>query len=849
MRASTCILFLSWLAAAGASAATAAAPTADMVGFNQKVKPLLESHCVACHGPEKEKGKLRVDKLNPDLFTGNDGERWQDVLDQLNCGDMPPKDAKQKLDRTQREAMTGWLQGEMKLAAEVRSGTSGRATIRRLTKYEFDYSLRDLLKVNLDFAKNLPDDRAGVDGLRNNAVLLGMTPTQFELASGAAETALRKAMVTPVKPQVFKYHVEPEKGEHQTKMRSNPGEVAGNAFRLYPGRDYAMAFAERPREGRFQIRARVGARPDANGVAPELQVWLGYQVTGRVVAREMLAELPVTAPIESPEVMTLEGFMENVPMAFEAGGGEAKQDQGKKKKDIGAANRGLIVWLVAAGEGKDAAQNANKGKRGRNNKAQTASSQGADSQAQQIMLDWVEYEGPYFESWPPASRVACVGTNASPSDARVALQAFASRAWRRPVTAAEVEPLVASFNRVFAANHDHDAAMRAALALVISSPDFLYLIEPAGEQSRSLNAHELAARLSYFLWASLPDDALRQDADSGRLLEKTAFTAQVRRMLADPKAHRFATHFTEQWLGVDQIGRVAVNPEYYPAFHPQTKTSLEREPGEFFWHVLSQKRSAMDFLDSDYVVVDETLARHYRLKGVSGPDFRAVKVGPQDHRGGMLGMGGFMLAQSNGSQSHPIFRGKWVLGNLLNTPPPAPPPNVPQLDQADPKFAKLSLKDQLAFHRQNAACASCHDKLDPYGLALENFDAVGQWRQSESRLIASANEDAAPEAKGKKRKKAAAPAFENVPVNAAVKLADNTPVNGFAELKAYLLRTKQDVFAEGLVRKLLAYALGRSLNWTDQAEIARLKQSFASSGYKLDALITEIAFSAPFRTK
>lgn len=813
------------LAARGA----AATPVADLDRFNRQVRPLLERHCVECHGAEKEKGKLRVDTLNPDLFTGADGERWQDVLDQINSGDMPPKDAKQKITRAQREVITGWLQSEMKLAGEVRSGVDGRAAIRRLTKYEFNYSLQDLLKVDLDFAKNLPEDRAGADGLRNNASLLGMTAAQFEVVTESAETALRKAMVAPEKPRIFKYHVEPEKGDHRVKKKTSPGQTVGGGVRLFPGRDYVMSFEDRPLEGRFQIRVRAGALPDAHGVAPVLQVWLGYQATGTAFAKEMLAEKAVTAPLERPEVIVFEGSIENFPIAF-----TEKGENARKKNKI---KQGLMVWLVAAG---DAAlpPPPDKGKKAKKGKGNApAPSSTAAASGQQILLDWFEFEGPCFESWPPASRVACVGkdTKGAPADrARAALLSFAARAWRRPVLPAETESLVAAFSREFAKGHDFDVAMRHALSLIIASPDFLYLVEPAGDQPRALNTYELAARLSYFLWCSGPDNALWQAAYGGKLSDKAVLAEQVRRMLADPKAHRLATQFTGQWLGVDQMDAVAVNPEYYPTFHHLTQESLKRESGEFFWHVLSQKRSALEFLDSDYVVVDDVLARHYGLKGVSGSDFRPVKITPENHRGGVLGMGGFMLAQSDGAQSNPIFRGKWLLANLLNTPPPPPPPNVPQLDQADANFAKLPLKAQLEFHRKVDACASCHDKLDPYGLALENFDAVGQWRQREWRIVSH---------------NAGAPKSESVSLDASAKFPDGTPVNGFAELKAYLLRTKRDAFAEGLVRKLLAFALGRSLAWTDQAEVARLKTSFASSGYKLDALITEVVLSAPFRTK
>jgi hypothetical protein len=371
------------------------------------------------------------------------------------------------------------------------------------------------------------------------------------------------------------------------------------------------------------------------------------------------------------------------------------------------------------------------------------------------------------------------------------------------------------------------------------------LAEPASaSERRNLNAHELAARLSYFLWCSLPDAELRKLADSGDLVKPDVLAAQTRRLLADTKAQRFARHFTEQWLGVDLIDAVAVNPERFPRFKDETKAALRQEPIEFFRHVLSNNRSALEFLSADYAMVNEVLATHYGLKGVDGPEFRKVSVRPEDHRGGLLTMGCFMMAHSNGLDSHPIHRGKWVLKELLNEPPPPPPPGVPELDQADPDFAKLPLKRQLEIHREHVACAGCHAKLDPWGLALENYDAIGRWRASGPVRKATV----LPESDGKRDN--AKPIEIDLPaVDAAVTLPDSTAINGAEQLKAYCLTKKKDAFAKALVRKLLAYSLGRSLEWTDRAEVDRLTQRFAASDYKLQALITEIILGKPFQTR
>ncbi len=308
-------------------------------------------------------------------------------------------------------------------------------------------------------------------------------------------------------------------------------------------------------------------------------------------------------------------------------------------------------------------------------------------------------------------------------------------------------------------------------------------------------------------------------------------------MLADPKARRFATHFAEQWLGVGQIDGVDVNPEFFPRFQLATKEAMREEPVKFFWHVLSTGQSALDFLSSDYVVVNQTLAKHYGIGEVHGSEFRAVPVPPGSHRGGLVTMAGFMLANSDGAISHPIFRGKWLLNHILDDPPPPPPPGVPELDLADPDFAKLSPREQLAFHREKAACAQCHDQLDPWGLALENFDAIGQWRE----LSDEGHASGAVEQVSKRE--------EPSPLNISITLPDGSVVANTDELRQHLREQQRDAFAEGLTRKLLAYSLGRSLEWSDKVEVDRITDQFAKSDYRLKSLITAITTSETFRIR
>jgi mono/diheme cytochrome c family protein len=802
-------------------------PRSDLAAFKKSVLPVLHQSCIKCHGSEKPKGGFRIDALNPDLQTGADGEKWEEVLNQVNIGSMPPKGEK-PLAAAEREAITGWLNREMQAAADARASTGGRGVIRRLTRYEYNYTLQDLLDLPTNHVKNMPEDRAGADGLRNNSSLLGMSPSQFEMYLETASVALRKAMIASEKPKIFRLHDEVEsdrsKGRPPGFDKAPKATPAKDGVSMPPGAFHPITLGS-PREGRFKARVRVGGSPGPDGQLPRLQLWLGYQATGRVTAREMVGEATVRASLEQPEVIEFDGFMEDYPVPF----GEGKGSQ----KPIQAFLIHAVHGDEVAPEGESPPQNADR--------------------KQLLYVDWMEFEIPYFKSWPPRSRTIVVGDSESveaPSKrARSALASFASRAWRRPVQVAEIEPAAKSFDAFYKSSKNFDDSMRDAAAILLASPKFLYLVEPAKESRRQLNAHELASRLSYFLWCSLPDAQLRELADTGALLKDDVLAAQVRRMLEDPKARRFAQHFTEQWLGVDLIDRVAVNPEHFPRFKNETKIAMRQEPIEFFWHVLSKDKSSLDFLSCDYVLVNDELAKHYGLKGVFGPAFRPVRVQPQDHRGGLLTMACFMLAHSNGADSHPIFRGKWLLKDILNDPPPPPPPGVPELNQADKKFAKLPLKRQLEIHREQAACASCHNKLDPWGLALENFDAIGQWRTSTSAAAPQAKNDVV-DAKNKKKKKAAPKVVQDQhPIDAAVKLPDGTAIDGVDELKRYCLEKKSEEFSRALVRKLMAYALGRSLEWTDRPSVDSLSRQFAQSDYRLRSLIEEIVLSKNFRTR
>ncbi|MEM7234356.1 MAG: DUF1592 domain-containing protein, partial [Planctomycetota bacterium] len=377
-----------------------------------------------------------------------------------------------------------------------------------------------------------------------------------------------------------------------------------------------------------------------------------------------------------------------------------------------------------------------------------------------------------------------------------------------------------------------EEAVRETLASLLVSPHFLYLVEPRSKAKgrQTLNDHELAARISYLLWSTMPDDELFDLAESGMLRQREVLDRKLRSMLDDAEVEGFVTNFGSQWLGLSGVDRVAVNPEFHPNFDERLKGDMRRETLGFILEVLRKDESALQLIDSDFTVVNRRLARHYNIDQPVGSRFDRVALKPGDRRGGLLAHGAILLAGSDGNDSHPIRRAVWVLDRLLDSPPAPPPPDVPELDASDPDFTKLSLAEQLAEHRTKPSCNSCHRGIDPWGLAFENYDAVGRWRDRVDRKI--------------KRRKTV-----QVPVNSKTKLPNGTEIDGLDGLKKALLGPYREKFARSLVKRLLSYACGRSMGLADEDAIDELTDKFAANGYKLKQLLVDVVHSEPFRSK
>jgi len=408
--------------------------------------------------------------------------------------------------------------------------------------------------------------------------------------------------------------------------------------------------------------------------------------------------------------------------------------------------------------------------------------------------------------------------------AQQVLEKFVRRAYRRPPEKEEIDRLLAIVDRAIAAGDDYEAAMRKALKPVLVSPHFLFRLEKDqakadSQQAYRITDHELAVRLSYFLWATMPDDKLFAAADAGTLHEPAVLEAEVKRMLADPKSKELTEHFGMQWLHLNELRRALPSRNSFPTFTQNLKIAMENEMRAFLDNLRVEDRSILDLLDSDYAYVNEELAKHYGLTGVVGPKMQKVALKPSDHRGGLLGMGGVLAMTSHTDRTKPTARGKWVLEVVLGTPPSPPPANVSTFKpQAKDKPEPKTFRDKLALHAADQTCAACHKKIDPLGFALENYDAIGMWRET----------------------------VGGAPVDSKGQLTDGTKVQGTDDLKK-VLKGRQSQFVRNFSTQMLVYALGRNLDCRDELTVVELGETLEREKYRFSALVEAIAASRPFQ--
>ncbi len=763
MRWTTAILTLSLtgICQVGTAADVPPLPSSlEQVDYGRHVKAFMSAYCYDCHGDARQKADLNLERFReaPKMYESR--RLWEAVRDMLETREMPPENKPQPSE-ADRKQMVLFIEKELSKFDCDGPVNPGRVTIRRLNRAEFNNTIRDLMGVDFKPAEDFPLDEVGY-GFDNIGDVLSLPPMLLEKYLAAAEKIVTAAIVTDPTTLVARSRVPA--GNFKPVAEGQDVRVDDGILGFFRegGAGATVSF---PSAGEYIVRVRSFGE-QAGPELPKLSVKLGEQELGVL------------------EVAAREGQ---------------------------SADYDLKVTAVAGGQPLTLAYLNNFNSAGDRN----------------VFVEQVEIIGPMGgEVIYPAGHARIIPRSPRRGEekklAREYLERFAGRAFRRPATKEEVARLAQFVEMGMAAGGSFEQGMQLAAQAVLVSPQFLFRWELDSRskpgEARRLNDYELASRLSYFLWSSMPDDELTSRAAKNELHQPAVLEAQVRRMLADPKAWGLVENFAGQWLQVRSLD-ISPDPDLFPKFDEPLRRAMQQETLLFFQALLREDRSLAALLDADFTFVNERLARHYGIPGIKGDNFQRVSLTPAQHRGGILTQGSILALTSNPTRTSPVNRGKWILEQILGTPPPPPPPNVPELEANSGVDAKASLRERTEQHRANPDCATCHEKMDPLGFAFENFDAIGAWRERDGEHA----------------------------IDPSGKMPDGRSFSGPGELKQMLMQG--DNFSRTVTEKMLTFALGRGLEYYDKCAVDEIVAALKQNDHRLSALILEVIKSRPFQMR
>lgn len=822
----------------------------DRQGYQNIVAPFFRSHCDRCHSGDEPKAEFSTSAatLVNDFSDPAMRSRWREIVNVLNSHEMPPEKEPQPKS-ADVGSVVDWITAQT-IRAEV-AKRERAVVLRRLNRSEYRNTIRDLVGVDFDTAGFPQDPPAG--GFDNNGGALTVSPLHIEMYLAAAQQILDRTLVEGERPASIRWRFTPKAGPaDRTRVRldaSNNPLVNGNNnqqegewvvvhhnswdksigardFRVPTAGAYAIrihaAGRTPPRERVVESASAIlKARQDEQDAKnPKGKEWtqrqfdndLAHFRTDRMYdygpprlklvlqlgpQPRTVAECDVVGTPEDPKIYEFQ-----VRMTTESAG---------ISLEYAYAIPSVLenFWM-----------------------------QSRDSFARpELMIDWFEIEGPNFDSWPPSSHTAILFESPlrdadEPAYAREVLSRFMRRAYRRPVGADEVD---AKWQLFTAARKDKSfiEAIKLPLGAVLISPHFIYLAEPVPEtrgNTLRLDDLQFASRLSYFLWSSMPDDELLTLAAGGQLSDPKIRSAQIRRMLESPKSQAFVENFTDQWLGLRDVGANPPAKDLYPQYDRHLETSIVRESEAFFDEFLRHDLDVRGMIQSDFVTINERLARFYGIPDVRGDNFRRVDVPDTVHRGGIVTQASILTITSNGTRTSPVKRGTWILKTLLGTDPGLPVANAGEIAPKVPGIDKATVRQRLEIHRSLPQCARCHNKIDPLGFALENYNAAGEWREREGFGYKGRIERNDPR------------------IDASSKMPDGTVIDGVHGLQEAML-ANEDQFLAALATKLLTYACGRELGLADQPTVKAAVVHLKQNRYTVRSLLEFIVASEPFGTK
>ena len=854
----------------GATPPATSTPALTYAQFQQTVQPFFAAHCYECHGPSDQEGEVRLDVFNDDASLAHNMPTLEKALKMLTARKMPPKDEPRPTE-DQYRPVVAWIDSYTHNHYMNGPVDPGRVTLHRLNRAEYDNTIRDLLGVT-DFhpADAFPVDDAGY-GFDNNGDVLSIAPMLMDKYLTAASLSLEKVLFAdPVVPaplkrwDAFAAASDLPADAKPTATTSGPpargrGTAPGRIFQRYGNLyadyefpadgDYVFSFrGYNAGQGKSDVlfyldgNVQVGRQPlsvdEANAdaklfssapihvTAGKHHIALSFRNGASIDEYNAAVAAAKAAAAAAPPVVVADNA---APAADQAAADQAAADQAAADQAAADADPAIAAANPPAGGrrgGPAGARGAGAaGARGRGPAGPTALVPGRPL----LAVVFFEVEGPMAitpERMPASYRKLMIAQpSATVSKAEAAdkiIRNFATRAFRRPVTDAEVKPLMALWTKADSDGRTFEQSLDVPLQAVLASPNFLFRVEQdpqPGEANNihTLNDYELASRLSYFLWSSMPDDELFALAAKGQL--HANLDLQVARMLKDPKAQSLVDNFAGQWLQLRQMDNVNPDAARFPDFDPALRTAMLKETQMFFTSIMQEDHSVLDFINANYTFVNARLAKFYGLNGVTGDDFQRYTFPADSPRGGLLTQASILTITSYATRTSPVLRGKWVLENFLDSAPPPPPPNVPALAEGGKADLNGTLKHRMEEHRANPNCAVCHERMDAIGFSLENFDATGAWRTAD---------------------------INKEPIDASGKLPDGTAINGATDLRKILL-SQQQQFCHTLADRLLTYALGRGTEPADQRTVNGIVTNLQKNGDKFSALISAIVHSDAFQ--
>lgn len=814
----------------------------DLATFTKTVKPFLQQHCIDCHGDKKAKAKLRLDNLEPEFLSRASAAKWIEVMDQLNLGQMPPEE-KPRPAIEQLATVAEWIAKELRAAERQQRSSGGRVLLRRMNRAEYANTMRDLLGVRflpgespLDLLP--PDGTAeGFDKVATALMLdSSLLENYFEVATRIANDALvdgppefpTKTMRYELEDTAKNRAIDYLCAARGIECRENDIMLMQGSTRSYGVMKYGNTRKEIPTTGMYRIRVRAWGTKGEDGEPVIMRMRQNHPEADR----QILIETTVT---DEPKIYEI--IVARDPKCGEYNVSIVNESGFERSSRVGSTLLREQERTGKAGDFEKTLRLQSRQQLEALTRGQPMAETADTSKLRKLYVDWIECEGPLYEQWPPKSHETVLfrGKDAKQDAEYVTaiFSRFMTRAFRRPATDAEVARIAKLVNDEIADGASFNDGIRVGLAAVLCSPKFLYLVEPSSTpdlpavEPRALNNWELATRLSYFLWSSMPDDELFDLARSGRLNDRDELVRQVNRMIADDKAEGFVQGFGSQWLKTDSFLAFAPDERLYRDFNDKLGKAMVGEALAFFKEVLRKDESVRAFIDSDWTMVNAVLAKFYGIPGVKGDHFRRVPLPANAHRGGILGMAGVAMAGSDGVRTKPVSRGVYVREVLFNDPPLPPPPNAGEVEP-NIKGEKLTVRQRLIQHQQIESCAACHKRIDCYGLALENFNAIGQWRTEQD---------------GENFRRGNSPA-----IDASGTLPNGKAFASFDEFKGLLLE-QEERFARGLSEKMLIYAMGRPMEPTDRTLVTSLVNEMSKNKMTLRSLIHAIVTSKTFLQK